>query len=345
MTDMDMRSVTLTFKIAYVVFSLCTWGWIDLYAHSGGLDGQGGHNDRQAGNYHFHQGPLVGKSFQNKDEASQALLVLESDSLNSSNNFDSAAEFNPYLPSSHLSTNQQVIIHHGFALQYDEVHEQARWVLYKITSETANGPVDRTDDFRSDPTVTTGSAGLDDYRGSGYDRGHMAPAAAMAWSEVSMSESFYLSNISPQTPGFNRGIWRELESKVRSWAVKHGEVWVVTGPVLTDDLKQIGDNRVSVPKFYFKVILDDLKPNLSGIGFLMANSRSEKSISEFAVPIDMVESISNLDFFPNLDEDIESEVEATIDFSHWDLVEPSSTSLAKKSWSDMKTITSPVIDP
>ena len=161
----------------------------------------------------------------------------------------------------------------------------------------------------------------------------------MAWSEVSMSESFYLSNISPQNPAFNRGIWRELESKVRSWAVKHDEIWVVTGPVLSGDLKKIGDNQVSVPNYYYKVILDELEPNISGIGFVMSNSSGNEGISEHAVTIDSVENISNLDFFSHLEKGIESEVEAEITFSHWDLSEPTSTSLYRETWSHIKNTT------
>ena len=328
-----------TFCAAWVILWTGTMGLVNAFAHSGGLDGQGGHNDRQAGNYHFHQGPLVGKTFSNKDEATQALQVAQSDSLNSADNSNSAADFTSRLPSPLLPTDQQVINHHGFSLQYDEEHEQARWVLYKITAETARGPIDRTDDFRSDPLVTTGSADLSDYRGSGYDRGHMAPAAAMAWSEIAMSESFYLSNISPQNAAFNRGIWRELESKVRSWAVKHGQIWVVTGPILKGDLKKIGDNQVSVPNYYYKVILDELEPNISGIGFVMANSNSDEEINEYAVTIDSVESLSGLNFFPNLEEGIESEVETKISFSHWDLTEPASISSERKTWSEIKATT------
>jgi endonuclease G len=90
----------------------------------------------------------------------------------------------------------------------------------------------RKDNFRSDPKVKTGSAALSDYKGSGYDRGHLAPAADFKWSATAMSESFYMSNMSPQVPGFNRGIWKNIESTVRNWAVENDEIYIVTGPVL-----------------------------------------------------------------------------------------------------------------
>lgn len=122
----------------------------------------------------------------------------------------------------------QICRYEGFVLKYSEEHEQAEWVAYQITDDEVAGTIDRTDNFRSDPCIATESAALADYRGSGYDRGHLAPAADMAWSEEVMRDSFFLSNMSPQTPGFNRGIWKRLEEQVREWAVANEEVTVAT---------------------------------------------------------------------------------------------------------------------
>ncbi|MDZ7792136.1 MAG: DNA/RNA non-specific endonuclease [Spirochaetia bacterium] len=121
--------------------------------------------------------------------------------------------------------------HTGYTLSYSEEHEQAEWVAYKLTIEELQGDVERTDNFREDKKVDTETASLSDYRGSGYDRGHLAPAADFSWSEEAMSDTFYLSNMSPQKPGFNRGIWRSLESQVREWAIRDKALLVVTGPV------------------------------------------------------------------------------------------------------------------
>ena len=157
--------------------------------------------------------------------------------------------------------------------------------------------VRRTDDFRRDRAVTTGSATLADYRHSGYDRGHLAPAAAMAWSQGVMSESFYLSNMSPQDPGFNRGIWRQLEARVRDWADLHGEVFVVTGPVLESELPTIGPSGVSVPAYYYKVVVDLRPPGVEGIGFILPNGSANQSIGRYTVSIDSVEAFTGIDFF------------------------------------------------
>ena len=119
-----------------------------------------------------------------------------------------------YLPT---STTGQIIEHTHYTLSYSEQHEQAEWVAYELTASEVNGSYDRTDNFRRDPEVETGSASLADFKGSGYDRGHLAPAGDMSFSLTAMSESFYLSNMTPQETGFNRGIWRQLESQVRDW--------------------------------------------------------------------------------------------------------------------------------
>ena len=122
----------------------------------------------------------------------------------------------------------------GFMLKYNEQYEQAEWVAYQLTAAEVLGTLERTNNFKADPNIETESAALRDYRGSGFDRGHLAPAADMKWSTAAMSESFLMSNMSPQRPGFNRGIWKKLEGLVRRWAEENEEIYVVTGPILTD---------------------------------------------------------------------------------------------------------------
>ena len=150
-----------------------------------------------------------------------------------------------YLPT---STTNQVVEHRYYTLSYSEKHEQAEWVAYYLTPYRVEGGVERTDDFRKDPKVRTGSSSNADHEGSGYDRGHLAPAAAMAFSRTAMSQSFYLSNMTPQDPSLNRGPWRQLEKQVRQWARDKGKLYVVTGAVLNGVQDRIGPNNVSLPK-------------------------------------------------------------------------------------------------
>ena len=207
----------------------------------------------------------------------------------------------------------------GYAFGYSEIHEQPLWVIYKLTADELNGKrVGRTDDFRADPRVRTRSADPEDYKGTGYDRGHLAPAADMGWDKDVMSESFYMSNMSPQKPECNRGIWVELESQVRDFARREREVFIVTGPVFYSGkpVKSIGvNNRVSVPHAYYKVVYD-LTPPCKMIGFIIPNSGSNKKLQDFAVTVSTVERETGLTFFPKLSAD-QAALKQTISVSDW----------------------------
>ena len=210
-----------------------------------------------------------------------------------------------------------VISHTGYSLLYNETHEQANWIAYDLTKEETNKLFDRTDKFIPDPKVKTGTANDKDYSGSGYDRGHLAPASDMGWSSTAMAESFYYSNMSPQTPSFNRGIWKRLEELVRTWAIENNTVYVVTGPVLTNALPTIGANKVSVPNYFYKVILDYSEPSIKGIGFIIPNTGSSEPLQHFAVSIDSVEKYTGIDFFPLLPDNQEELIEKTLCIQCW----------------------------
>jgi endonuclease G len=215
------------------------------------------------------------------------------------------------------NSKDQIITHTGYSLLYNETHEQANWVAYELTKEETNKLYERTDKFIVDPRVKTGTAGDKDYEGSGYDRGHLAPASDMGWSAATMSESFFYSNMSPQRPSFNRGIWKKLEEMVRTWAIENSSVYVVTGPVLSDGLQTIGANKVSVPNYYYKVVLDYREPNIKGIGFILPNSGSQEELQYYAVSIDSVETITKIDFFPLLQDEQEALIEKTLCLKCW----------------------------
>jgi len=214
--------------------------------------------------------------------------------------------------------NGQLLQKTGFWLSYNEQYEQPDWTAYILTKEMVlSGTEERSENFRPDTSVITGSANLSDYRGSGFDRGHLVPAADMKWSPRSMSESFLMSNMSPQVPGFNRGIWKKLEERVRDWAIKNDSLYIITGPIPGRGLQTIGENGVVVPEYYFKIVLDISWPDYKGIGFLIRNESSNRDIFDFAVSIDSLESILATDFFPGQDpQDIEI-IEGQIDIREW----------------------------
>lgn len=223
----------------------------------------------------------------------------------------------PQLEIPRTNAADKITVHEGFSLLYNEKYEQASWVAYELTKEETTKLFDRTDKFSPDPEIKTGTADDNDYKASGYDRGHLAPAADMGWSELSVEESFYYSNMSPQLPAFNRGVWKRLEELVRDWAVENQAIYVVTGPVLTSGLKTIGANEVSVPEYYYKVILDYRQPEIKAIGFLLPNKSSSEPLSSFAVSVDSVEAFTGLDFFPLLPDKEESLLEEKVCESCW----------------------------
>ncbi len=241
-------------------------------------------------------------------------------SINSSEKkTDSQITADPELLAIPLIKSTDIVIHHnGFSLLYSEKYEQAAWVAYLLTDNEVYGNIPRSNNFREDPAILSGSAKLEDYKGSGYDRGHLAPAGDLKWSKVSMKDSFFLSNMSPQTPGFNRDLWRRLEEWVRTQAVDNKELIVVTGPILTDGpFKKIGVDGVAVPKRYYKVLLDFKKPEIKAIGFIMENKASKKAVTDFAVSVDKVEETTGIDFFYLLPDTLENNLESKINLKLW----------------------------
>ncbi|MBN2881799.1 DNA/RNA non-specific endonuclease [Candidatus Woesearchaeota archaeon] len=210
----------------------------------------------------------------------------------------------------------ELVNHTYYSLSYNEKHEQANWVFYMLYSEIINGNTSRTDDFREDPLVSTGSASLEDYKGSGYDRGHLCPAGSMTMNKTSMSESFYLSNMVPQDPSCNRGKWKSLEDKVRDWVMKEDTLYIVTGPIFEDIIEKIGDNQVTVSGYFYKIIYDPTGTEKM-IAFIMPNAKMDNDISFYATSVDEVEELTNIDFFPIFDDNLEDLLEQEAAFDEW----------------------------
>ncbi len=225
------------------------------------------------------------------------------------------------IPVLEIRRKEQIIRHEGYTVSYNSDYRIANWVAYELTAEEATSKKnERSNKFVSDPMVKGATATNEDYTRSGYDRGHMAPAGDMKWSARAMRESFYLSNICPQKPGLNRGIWKDLEEQARLWAKENGSLLIVTGPVIADDLKRLGKNRVGIPKTFYKVICTIAGGKPEGVGFLFDNKDYGKtSLRSMMIPIDSVEKVTGIDFFPSLPDSIENSMEAGVDDSRWSL--------------------------
>ena len=199
----------------------------------------------------------------------------------------------------------ELVKHSHYQLDYNESHEQPNWVYYVLTRKGIEGKAERGNNFKSDPKVSTGSADKADYKGSGYDRGHLCPAADMRNSQIAMDESFYMSNMSPQHPSFNRGIWKRCETFVRSSLVD--TLYVITGAIFRENKGTIGKNKVTVPGYFYKVIYDKRKSKM--MAYVIPNEKTTKPLSSFRKSVDYIESLIGIDLFYQLPDDVEHKLE------------------------------------
>lgn len=217
------------------------------------------------------------------------------------------------IPEMHSSSGGQVIERTGYTLSYNADYKTPQWVAWELTKQELQGEEKRTDKFVPDPDVKGAKAYTGDYTNSGYDRGHMAPAADMKWSRKAMEESFYLSNICPQNPNLNRGDWNDLEEKSRQWARCFGKIYITCGPIYDNKKpKRIGNNKVGVPDAFYKVILINDKKNPQAIGFIFENHAGHQPLTKYIVTVDSVEKRTGIDFFPTLPDEVEKKIEGEL---------------------------------
>nr|WP_315208668.1 DNA/RNA non-specific endonuclease [uncultured Flavobacterium sp.] len=230
------------------------------------------------------------------------------------NNRETIARNFDFLPSS--STNQ-VVKHQYYTLSYNEVHEQAEWVAYELKKDYIKNNNFKRPFFIEDDKVKTGSADWRNYKNTKYDKGHLCPAGDMEFALDAYNDTFFTSNISPQVRNFNNGVWNRLEQKERYWAVKYDGIYVITGGVLESSLMTIGKEKVSVPKSFYKILLDNSGDELKMIGFLVPNTESNKPLYSFVVSVDYIEKLTGINFFPKLNDNIENQLKKRNDYKNW----------------------------
>lgn len=202
-----------------------------------------------------------------------------------------------------LQGNEPVIKGKDIEFQYCEKWEQPYYVKYTINKRDVFNKISRTDNFKADNRITTGSASLNDYYKSGYDRGHLKPAAVSKYSLETMEESFYLTNISPQLPAFNRYGWKNIEAEVRNLIKSYDSLIVYTGPVFNGITSTIGPNEVGIPKYFYKTVL--VGDSSKAFAYLCPHEKLSKPYSKYMVSIDKVEEIIGINLYPGLDERLE----------------------------------------
>jgi len=208
-----------------------------------------------------------------------------------------------------------ILKHNNYIVSYNQRYKIPNYTIYILTRDKSeNDSVKRTNNFISDPLLNKKIAiGPSEYIKSGYDKGHMTPADDMAFSLESMKESFYMTNMCPQKPEFNRGIWKILENYIREICLQYDSVCIITGPIITDNMNTIGNN-VGIPNHFFKVIY--IYKLETSVGFFFENEKytSQKNIHPFVLmrqyqtTVDEIEELSGLNFFIGLPKDKIQEV-------------------------------------
>ena len=205
----------------------------------------------------------------------------------------------------------------GFTVSFNPQNGTADWVGWELLKEETDGSVKRSDNFWADADVK-GSPTPDDYRNSGYDKGHLCPAADQKWSVKAMNDCFVMTNMTPQLHALNGGAWSTLESKERLWAKRDSALVIVAGPIYTEsDTTRIGKTGVRVPSAFFKVLLAPYVDDPRAIGFVYPNMSSPGNMQQYSMSVDEVEALTGLDFFANLPDELENRIERSASFTEW----------------------------
>lgn len=245
------------------------------------------------------------------EDSSKVQSEIEEKSVQGASVSNSKTDFLP------TSTTNAIVNHNNYSLSYNEDYEQAEWVAYKLDKNHISSTKFKRPYFEADSKVRTKSAHYRNYKNSGYNKGHLCPAGDRKLSKEAFDETFLMSNVSPQVYEFNGGVWNRLEQKTRYWATKYEHLYIITGGVLTDNLKTIGTEEVAVPNYFYKIILDYHEPEIKVIAFLMPHEASDKALYKFVTSVDEIESLTGIDFFPALDDAIENRLEKSTSYNNW----------------------------
>jgi endonuclease G len=227
------------------------------------------------------------------------------------------------IPQAPKNTNCEILHHKYYEFAYSPKLRDSYWVSYILTKKMVkiNRVKRKDEEFTKDPLLKNNYALSKDYYGTGYDRGHMCPAGDMNFNKTAMSECFYMTNITPQKPGLNRKIWKELEEQVRNWAVQNDSLYIVVGAIYGKKPKRIGKDKVAVPKKLYKIVADiSKKDGYKAIAFIMDNKNypDNADFMKYAITIDSLENITGIDFFAKLKNPAVEKIEANINKNLWE---------------------------
>ena len=211
----------------------------------------------------------------------------------------------------------QLVHYNGYNAYFDSAWHIPACVVYELTrSEVVADSTVRTDDFMQDARVA-GCPTPKAYAGSNYNRGHMAPAADMRWSAMAMHESFYMTNICPQSRSLNEGAWARLEQKCREWTMRDSALIIAAGPIIGSDATILADEQVVVPQRFYKVILAPFCTPMRMAAFIFDNASCNAPLKHYATTVAQVEQLTGIDFFGALPDDVERDLESRNDWDQW----------------------------
>lgn len=234
-----------------------------------------------------------------------------------------------------------------YSVEWDNAKVANHWTCYQLHEGNTLSQTDRNDDFKADPDVAV-SATLEDYRNSGFSRGHLCPSADRQCSEEQNKQTFFLTNMQPQWQKHNGGLWKNLEDLVRNYATDDGKtnahcdtLYIVKAATITDkvtindteedgiyDQKCVGgdghSHELIVPKFFYMALLhyNKVTDNYHAIAFWTLHedaNDTNKNYGDYAISIDELEKRTGIDFFCNLPDEVEKQVEAEVDLDFWKL--------------------------
>ena len=249
---------------------------------------------------------------------------------------------NHFTPPKTPSKEEILLYRIAYKVSYNTKTRQPNWVAWKLTREHTDGPFPRKGvpyydksgkaigissfsneivcgDYFIDLDVPTPRQEHIDWKEhpAGIDHGHMCPAADCKWDKGAINQSFLLTNMCPQDHDLNGGDWDKLETKCRMWAKRHGEIYIVAGPIFKDDERRcFGINIIPIPYAFFKVVLCT-SGNPKALGFVFPNNGTQHNLQDYILSVDEVENITGIDFFSELPDNIEAEVESYSNIEDW----------------------------
>lgn len=247
---------------------------------------------------------------------------VDSHSLSDSEQSTTNIEYNPSgleIPKLSKSMSEQIVSRKGYTASYNITTKNPNWVAWNLTREHATGSVPRYKGYLDDYEIQGYVPKEEDWYNmpSSLSHGHMCPAGDNKWDEKAMEQTFLLSNMCPQTQKLNSGSWNKLEEKCRDWARRYGSIYIVCGPVYeSDSPSTMGTAKIWIPDAFYKVILC-MEGTPKAIGFIYANDEQPHNMQQSVRTVDEIETMTGIDFFCSLPDDIENSIESIANFSKW----------------------------